>query len=337
MARHLILGGSGFIGRHVALALLRRNDAVVIASRSAMKENPPDANAELLSFIPCDLASADWDAILLDGDVVHHYACSTIPQTANDDPLSDLDVNVRGTLRLLEALRKRHGTRLVFPSSGGTIYGPLQHTPVSEDHPLNPITAYGASKVAIEKYLGFYRAMYGLDLRVARLSNPYGHGQDPRRKQGAASIFLHLALANQPIEVWGDGSVVRDYIHIADVVAGLLALASAEPERLIDHPIFNIGSGTGESITDILTLLEERLNRALHVTYMPGRQFDVKSNVLDIRRAHSVLGWSPRLGFRDGMELMIRDHVAGNVNYSTLPFVSEARGTRARCGRFGPH
>ena len=317
MARHLILGGGGFIGRHVALALLRRNDVVVIANRSPMKEAPPDANGELLSFVQCDLATAEWDAILLDGDVVHHYACSTIPKTANDDPVGDLDVNVRGTLRLLEALRKRRGTRLVFPSSGGTVYGPLQHTPVSEDHPLNPITAYGASKVAIEKYLGFYRAMYGLDIRIARLSNPYGQGQDPRGKQGAASIFLHLALANQPIEVWGDGSVVRDYIHIADAVAGLLTVADAEPELLIDHPIFNIGSGRGVSITDILAFLEERLGRALHVTYLPGRQFDVTINVLDIRRARLVLDWFPRLEFRAGMDLMIRDYVAG-LNYSTL-------------------
>src|ERR1700676_4700777 len=318
MARHLILGGSGFIGRHVALALLRLNDVVVVANRSLMKEAPPDANLELLSFVPCDLASADWDAILLDGDVVYHCACSTIPKTANDDPVGDLDVNVRGTLRLLEALRKRHGTRLVFLSSGGTVYGPLQHTPVSEDHPLNPITAYGASKVAIEKYLGFYRAMYGLDLRVARLSNPYGQGQDPRGKQGAASIFLHLALANQPIEVWGDGSVVRDYIHVADLVAGLLAVVDAAPERLTDHPIFNIGSGKGESVKDILAFLEERLGRALHVTYQPGRQFDVNINVLDIGRARKILDWFPRLDFRTGMDLMIRDHVAGSSNYSTL-------------------
>ncbi len=291
---------------------------MVVADRSPLKEAPPDVNTALLSFVPCDLASADWDALLSDGDVVHHYACSTIPKTANDDAVGDLDVNVRGTVRLLEALRRRHGTRLVFPSSGGTVYGPLRNTPVSEDHPLNPITVYGVSKVAIEKYLGFYRAIHNIDLRIARLSNPYGVGQNPRGKQGAATTFLNLAMADEPIEVWGDGSVIRDYIHISDTVAGLLSVVDATPVPFTDHPIFNIGSGKGVSIRDILALLEERLGRALRVRYFPSRQFDVATNVLDIQRARLVLGWIPRLEFSAGMDLMIRDYLAGRSNYSTL-------------------
>ncbi len=302
----------------MALALLRRNDAVVIADRSPIKEAPPDVNAALLSFVRCDLASADWDSLLRDGDVVHHYACSTIPKTANDDPLGDLDVNVRGSVRLLEALRRRHGTRLVFPSSGGTVYGPLRHAPVPEDHPLDPITIYGVSKVAIEKYLGFYRGIHHLDLRIARLANPYGVGQDPRGKQGAATTFLNLAMADEAIEVWGDGSVVRDYIHIADTVAGLLAVVDAAPVPFSDHPIFNIGSGKGVSIREMLALLEDRLGRAIRVRYLPSREFDVATNVLDIERARLILGWSPRLEFSAGMDLMIRDYRAGRSVFSTL-------------------
>lgn len=283
-----------------------------------MKEAPPDVNAERLSFVPSELASADWDALLHDGDTIYHFACSTIPKTANDEPLADLDVNVRGTVRLLDALRRREGIRLVFPSSGGTVYGPLQHTPVSEDHPLDPITIYGVSKVAIEKYLGFYRAMHGLDLRIGRLSNPYGVGQNPRGKQGAATTFLNLAMADHPIEVWGDGSVIRDYIHISDAVAGLLAIVDAPPAPASDHPVFNIGNGKGVSIKDILVFLEERLGRVLRVNYLPSRGFDVAFNVLDIRRAHVILNWSPLLEFTAGMDLMIRDYRAGDLNYSTL-------------------
>lgn len=331
MARHLIIGGSGFIGRHVALALLRRGDTVVIASRSPLKETPPGTDPALLSFVQCDLRSANWGNIVLAGDVVHHYAYSTIPETANKNPLSDLEVNVSGTLRLLDALRNRRGTRLIFPSSGGTVYGRLRATPAPEDHPLDPITAYGVSKVAIEKYLGFYRAMYGLDLRVARLSNPYGAGQNIERKQGAVSVFLHLALAGRPIEVWGDGSVIRDYIHITDAAAGLLALADAPRERVDASPIFNIGSGKGVSVLHILDLLEERLGRTLEVRYSPNRPFDVPSNVLDIRRAGLVLGWTPKLSFHAGLDLAIRDHLEGNMNYASYeqtdwqsaPFVSE--------------
>lgn len=210
----MIFGGSGFIGRHVALALLGRGETVVIAERSPLREMP-SAEALRLSFVPCDLGSADWDVLLADGDIVHHYACSTVPETANKDPLADLDSNVRATVRLLEALQRKHGTRLIFPSSGGTGYGPLRYSPVREDHPLDPITVYGVSKVAIEKYLGFDRQIHNLDLRIARLSNPFGVGQNPHGKQGAATTFLNLAMADEPIEVWGDGSIIRDYIHIS--------------------------------------------------------------------------------------------------------------------------
>lgn len=290
----------------------------MIADRSPLKEPLPQAGPDQPAFVSCDLASAEWDALLRDGDVVHHYACSTIPKTANDEPLSDLDVNVRGTLRLLDALRRRSGIRLIFPSSGGTVYGPLRHTPVGEEHSLDPITIYGVSKVAIEKYLGFYRAMHGLDVRIARLSNPYGVGQDPSRKQGAATTFVMRALAGEPIEVWGDGSVIRDYIHISDAVAGLLAIADAPADSLGEHPVFNIGSGKGVSIAEILQKLEERVGGALRVTYSPSRGFDIPCNVLDIGRARSVLGWTPKLTFDAGMDLMIDDYRSGRSCYSTL-------------------
>lgn len=316
--RHVILGGGGFIGRHVAQALLRRGDRVLLAHRAAPSAPLPDLDPALASFVAFDLATVDWSGVLRDGDVVHHYAWSTVPGSANENPLADLDVNLRGTLRLLEALRRRHGTRLVFASSGGTVYGRLLRTPVDEDHPLDPLTAYGVSKVAAEKYLGFFRSIHGLDCRVARISNPYGVGQDPRRKQGAASIFLQRALACEPIEVWGDGSVVRDYIHITDVAAGLVALADAAPEALGPSPVFNLGSGEGVSINVLLRLVEERLGRPLDVRYLPGRAFDVPVSVLDVGRAHRVLGWRARLDFPAGLDAVIGDHDAETSTYSSL-------------------
>ena len=272
-----------------------------------------------MSFAAFDLASADWLALLQDGDIVHHYAWSTVPKTANDNPVADLDVNLRGTLCLLEGLRRRQGARLIFASSGGTVYGRLRTTPVPEDHPLDPITAYGVTKVAAEKYLGFYRAIHGLDCRVARVSNPYGVGQDPRRKQGAASIFLQRALSGEPIEVWGDGEIVRDYIHVADVVSGLLAIADAPSNALPSPPTFNLGSGEGVSILRLLKLLEERLSRRLAVRFQPGRAFDVPVNVLDIGHAMRTLQWRPGLDIRTGIDLVLRDHAAGYATYSSQP------------------
>jgi UDP-glucose 4-epimerase len=310
VARHVILGGTGFIGRHVALSLLRRGERVVLAGRTPPAEPPPDVDSGLWSFVPVDLASAPWSSLLYAGDVVHHYAWSTIPGTANDNPLADLDVNLRGTLRLLDALRRLDGVRLVFASSGGTVYGPARRLPIPETHPLEPVTAYGVSKVAAEKYLGFYRAAHGLDCRIARISNPFGVGQDPHRRQGAASIFLQRALAGEPIEIWGDGGIVRDYIHITDLVSGLLALSEARLDCASDDAVFNIGTGEGTSLRQLLALLEAQLGRSLKIRILPGRGFDVPVNVLDITRASDVLGWRPKLDLRLGLERTAADYAA---------------------------
>lgn len=161
--------------------------------------------------------------------------------------------------------------------------------------------------------------MYDLDLRVARLSNPYGIGKNPVAKQGAVATFFDLAMRDQPIEIWGDGSVVRDYIHISDAVDGLLAVLNASLEEWTEQPVFNIGSsGAGTSLREILTVLEERVGRKLNVRYLPGRRFDVPINVLDIARAKSILNWAPKLEFGAGMDLMLKDYRAGQTIYSTL-------------------
>jgi UDP-glucose 4-epimerase len=315
--RHVVLGGSGFIGRHVALALLRRGDPVLIAGRTSPPL--PAADRAGLRFVPLDFAEADWGAVLQDGDVVHHYAWSTIPTTANDDPLSDLDINLRGTLRLLQAARARRGVRVLFSSSGGTVYGPAARRPIPESDDLQPMTAYGVSKVAAEKYLGFYRALHGLDTRIARLSNPYGIGQNIERRQGAISAFLRRMAAGQPIEIWGDGSVVRDFLHIDDAVRGLLALADASPEALPALPVFNLGSGTGLSLNELLGILRGLAGPDLAVERHPGRRFDVPWNVLDIALARRHLGWAPRIAVADGIAMVMRDGEAGRSEFSSLP------------------
>jgi UDP-glucose 4-epimerase len=318
MTTHLILGGCGFIGRHVAISLARRGEQVILAGRSPLAIALPGVSSNDVSFRYLDLSTVHWDALLEGSDVIHHYAWSTIPQTANEDPIGDLDTNVRSSLGLLEAMRRRRGGRLIFASSGGTVYGVLRRTPVSEDHPLKPITVYGASKVAVEAYLGVYRALYGIDCRVARLSNPFGAGQDPRRNQGAASVFLHKSLAGEKIAIWGDGKVVRDYIHISDVVSGLISLVDAALDCHSDLPIFNIANGEGVDLNRIVAILSARLGRKLDVAYEPGRPFDIPVSVLDISRARNFLGWAPRLSFEQGMALSIRDILSGSQAYSTL-------------------
>lgn len=313
----LILGGGGFIGRHVALLLARAGRRVVLASRGGAPRCgfPPDVSG-LIQWVPFELDKPDWPALLDGIETVYHFAWGSIPATANADPVADLSGNVGATLALLEAARRRtHPPKIVFASSGGTVYGRLQHVPVTEEHPLAPITAYGASKAAVELYLGYYRALHGLDCRVGRVANPYGAGQDITKGQGAATIFLNLALRAETIRIWGDGEVVRDYIHIADAAAGLMALGEA-PRT--DGPwTFNIASGHGVSLNGIIAELELQLGVSLDVARGPGRGFDVPVSILDTTRARHVLGWSAVLSFSAGMGRTIGDLRRG-ADLSTL-------------------
>jgi len=305
---HLILGGCGFLGRHVAALLTRDDQKVVIADRAPPPKSLMAELGERASWVNLDFGGADWDSLLRGAGVVHHYAWGSVPGTAND-PSEDFTTNVQPTLRLLEALRqvavRREAPSLIFPSSGGTVYGKVRNVPTREDHPLAPINVYGAGKASAELYLGVYRAIHGLDCRVARLSNPFGAGQDLSRGQGAATTFVYQALSDQPIHIWGDGEVVRDYIHVSDAAAGLVALACAP--RNDRCWIFNMGSGEGVSLNGIVAELEGHLNKTLEVLREPGRQIDIPISVLDNGLARNNLGWSPKLSFSDGISRTLTD------------------------------
>lgn len=317
LGSHLILGGGGFIGRHVALLLAAQGENVVLCDRAPNTVNFPDSVRDRILWKPMDLCSADWDAMLEGVGTVHHYAWASIPATANANPEQDLIANTVPCIAVLEAMRRRGAAspRLVFASSGGTIYGKLRQVPVPEDHPMAPITAYGAGKGAAELYFGLYRALHNLDCRVARISNPFGAGQDLARGQGAVTTFLHRALTSQPIVIWGDGEIVRDYIHISDVAAGLVALARMP--RQDGAFTFNIGSGSGVSLNGIIRELELHLGHELEVRREPGRSFDVPVSVLSISLAREMLGWEPRLSFSDGIVRTLTDLQRG-VQLSTL-------------------
>jgi UDP-glucose 4-epimerase len=302
---HLILGGCGFIGRHVALLLAQRRHKVVIADRLEPDfKFPPDVERRI-SWQRLEFASADWDRLIQQAEVIHHYVWTSLPASANFNPFGDLSANVGGTLALLEAMRHKGGGRIVFASSGGTVYGRLLKHPVPEDHPMMPITAYGAGKATAEIYLGLYRMLHGIDCRVARISNPYGPGQAIARGQGAVTTFLNRALNKHPIVIWGDGEVVRDYIHITDVAEAVVRLALRPDVK--DFHTYNIGSGVGLSLNTIVAEIEKALNRRLEVRREAGRAFDVPISILDISRAKNALGWMPRLSFAEGIARTIAD------------------------------
>lgn len=307
MKKHLVVGGSGFLGRHLARALARREDSVLVVDMAAVPNGAGTIEMRILDMTTLD--EDGFDAIVRDVDVVHHCAWSTIPESANLDPRADLEVNLGMTLGLLDALKRRGEGRIVFCSSGGTVYGPLRCTPVAEDHPLDPINAYGVSKMAAEKYMQLYRTLYGVDARIARIANPYGAGQNPRKPQGVLGMIVHRALAQETIEIWGDGTQVRDFVHVADVVDGLIALADADIATLPPNvmAVFNFGSGVGSSLNEIVETVAECNLPEMNIHRMPGRAFDVKASVLDIGRAKQWLGWSPQISLESGIAQMISD------------------------------
>ena len=305
---HLIIGGSGFIGRHMAVALARQGNTVVIASRKAPSfDFPADVNDQI-SWHSTDMGNTDWSGLLVDVDTVHHYAWNSFPATAQLNPAHDLIENVVPTLRLLEAIRRSEmrDVRLIFSSSGGTAYGKLMQIPVKESHNLTPITAYGVGKVTAEHYLGLYRHLYGLDCRIARIANPYGSGQSATSGQGVATTFIARALADEEIVVWGDGGIIRDFIHISDLVTGLLAVTAA-PLNIEEPAIFNLGTGHGVSIRGLLEEIQLNVEHKLKVRFELGREYDVPTSVLDTSLAASTLGWRALTSFSDGISRTVAD------------------------------
>lgn len=293
-----ILGGAGFIGSHVAETLLGAGHEVRVFDRPDRNRVVPLPFRERVEWLEGDFVNpVDAERAVAGCDAVLHLVSTTLPKSSNENPVYDVETNVVGTLRLLDLCR-RHGVRkVVFISSGGTVYGVPREVPIPETHPTEPTCSYGIGKLAIEKYLHLHHLLHGLDYCVLRVANPYGERQRVASAQGAVTVFLDRALRGEPIEIWGDGSVVRDYVYVGDVArAFAAALDYAGPERVI-----NIGSGEGRSLNDVVAVIEATLGRPVTVNHLPGRRFDVPANVLDIALARARLKWRPETPFADGV------------------------------------
>jgi UDP-glucose 4-epimerase len=297
--RALVLGGGGFIGSHLVSALLAQGAQVRVLERPYRTRMPSIPNHPALEWQEGDFGNMqDIHRALEDVDTVFHLVSTTQPQSSNDDPSFDVESNLVATLRLLDQLRGTK-TLLIFASSGGTVYGRPQHTPIPETHPTEPTCSYGIVKLAIEKYLALYHLLHGLDYRVLRVANPYGPGQESNRAQGVVGTFLSRVVHDEPIEVWGDGSVVRDYLYISDTISALLQAAGYQgAER-----IFNIGSGGGHSVREIIAAVEQVTGKKAQASYTAARKFDVPVSVLDIARAKNELGWQPKISLNEGLRL----------------------------------
>ena len=294
----LVLGASGFIGQNLCQSLLEHGCRVIAFSRSESNQSFVDK---------CDWITGDFREInkfssMFDGvDYVFHLISTMNPANSNKDLERDVTENLIGTLRLMELCKTKMIKRLIILSSGGTVYGPNVSIPTHESEPCNPNCSYGIVKLAIEKYATLYRRMSWIDSIVLRVSNPYGPYQISK-DQGFIATAIEKALRNEVIKVWGDGSVVRDYIYVSDVVSAILAAVKLNNPQA-PH-IYNIGSGYGRSIDQVLDSINKihKLN-SLKVVKEDGRLVDIPISILDINCAKSFLNWSPSIPWQKGLEL----------------------------------
>ena len=299
-SRCLVLGGKGFLGSHLVDALLLQGNFVRVFDRprTDFLEGACTSH-ENLEIVEGDFASeSDVADAVVGCDVCFHLVCTTLPKSSNLDPVFDIETNLIGTVRLLNHALRAGIKKLIFLSSGGTVYGPPLELPISEAHPTNPICSYGVTKLAIEKYLGVFQQLYGLDYMTLRVSNLYGERQRILSSQGAVAVFLGRALNGEKVEIWGDGSIVRDYIHVSDAVGALLAALNGSG----DERVLNIGSGRGITLNEVVAAIGCAMGTEVERVHVTKRSFDVPANVLAIERAKRVLGWEPRISFADGLK-----------------------------------
>lgn len=308
-AKILVLGGSGFIGENLVHALLKQGARVRVFCKNTTKRiDHPHLEYATGDFID----GSGLDAALSGVDIVYHLISTTIPTTSNANPLLDVQENLMSTLSLLEKMRKMGMKRIVYVSSGGVVYGNPQGLPVAESHPLQPLSSYGIVKVAIENYLHLFSELYDFKTTVLRVSNPYGSCQQGFGIQGVVSTFFHKTMNGHQIEIWGDGSIVKDYIYIDDVVDALLKTIILDKTG-----VYNIGSGVGHSLTEVLNIVSRIIEKNPDITYLPARAFDVNKTILDISKAKQELEWAPRFTLEQGCahywDLIRREEKADTV------------------------
>ncbi len=297
-----VYGGGGFIGSAVVDRLLEEGHRLRVFEREGVAPHRVFNPGEPVEWLVGNLMrKADVQTAMEGAEAVVHLVSTTLPKKSNEDPVFDVQSNLVGTLQMLESMVAQAIPRIVFISSGGTVYGDPQYLPIDEAHPTDPQVSYGITKLAIEKYLRMYGRLHGIRPVILRVANPYGDRQRVENAQGAVAAFIHCALSGKSIQIWGDGSVTRDFLHVRDVAD---AFASAL-EYSGEHEIFNISSGLGLSLNELISRIESALARPLAREYLPKRLFDVPVSVLNNGLALRELGWRPKIGIDEGIRRTI--------------------------------
>jgi UDP-glucose 4-epimerase len=300
--RTLVIGGGGYIGMHLIASLLASGRRVTVMGRSKVPHYPLPGEVEYCSG---DFGERGLMGGLLDEhqDVIH-LAYATVPNTSFDNPLADLLQNLPSTVQLFSEVAQRGG-RLILVSSGGTVYGVASQLPIPENHPTNPISPYGVTKLTLEKYAHLYAVTHGLQVICVRPGNAYGIGQRPYIGQGFVSTAMASMMNGQPVKIFGERGKIRDYVYVTDLAAGIVSVL--ESGHLSET--YNIGSGVGRSNMDVVEAMSSLMSETsseIRVEHLPERVFDVHANVLDSTKLNLHTGWTPKIEFQDGL-LKTRD------------------------------
>lgn len=294
----LVTGGAGFIGSHVVDTFLKAgHEVVVVDDLSTGRRSNLNPGAK---FYQVDIRSPQLADIFMDErpDIVDHHAAQMDVRRSVEDPLFDADVNVLGSIKVIEQARKTGVKRFIYISTGGAVYGEPEYLPCDEDHPVNPICPYGASKHTVEHYLYMYQEMYGLEYVVLRYPNVYGPRQDPHGEAGVVAIFTGQMLNGDQVVINGDGDQERDFVFVEDCAgANLLALDAKD-----SNSIYNLGFGRGTSINEIYTQLKKITGYELTAKHGSEKAGETRRIYLDASHARDKLGWVPTIGLEQGLE-----------------------------------
>lgn len=299
----LVTGGAGFIGSHLVDLLVAEGHEVIVVddlSRGSARNLEHALSTGAVEIVEGDVVTFDFDSLLQDKtpEVIFHLAAQIDVRESVVDPVHDATTNIVSTIRIAEAAKNNGVRKIVFVSSGGSIYGEPTQFPVDESFPVNPYSPYAASKVAGETYLGMYRNLYGLDCSFIAPANVYGPRQDPHGEAGVVAIFCQRLLAGDPTVVFGTGSNTRDYVYVGDVVRALYLAAFDAGSGMR----FNIGTSVETSDRELHTLVAQAVGTEDSPEFLPARLGDLPRSALSFDRAREVLGWEPEVDLATGVQ-----------------------------------
>lgn len=318
MTKCVVIGGNGFIGSHLVDELVARGHEVTAFDRfsAARKVYTSEGVRQVIGNFE---NHADVREALAGQDHVFHFLSTTTPATSENDPTLDVRTNVAASVEMLEIAVQEGISKVSFASTGGAMYGMQPAGMITEDALPLPVSPYAIGKLSIEGYLRYFQAKHGLDSVSFRISNPYGPRQGPNKKQGVIPIFLQSIAEGRAITVYGDGSMVRDYMYVGDV-ARQVAQTVGRPTT---HPVYNIGSGVGHSVSDIVEVMREITGKNIEINHRSVPATFIDKVVLDVARYDDEFGGGGLVTLREGVALTWSDTLqtsaAPSGNRSPLP------------------